>query len=171
MYLEIFVADFAVFRVFLGISQDFTEIPEFRGSATARNIRSPESWYQNLVWLGRHQNKGFRLLCPFFSLRPHSARFAHGLYFHLAPPGSLFTGYNGKGGTHGYSLSWSFIFLFSCPYLPCISQQLLLHNFFCKMSYTDLRNVLNLLPIAHLNASQKSCLFSLSLLIVSSPSL
>ena len=41
MYLEIFPADFAVFRVFLGISQDFAKIPEFRGSATARNIRSP----------------------------------------------------------------------------------------------------------------------------------
>ena len=25
-----------------GISRDFAEIPEFRGSATARNIRSPE---------------------------------------------------------------------------------------------------------------------------------
>ena len=44
MYLEIFLADFAVFCVFLGISRDFAEIPEFRGSATARNIRSPESW-------------------------------------------------------------------------------------------------------------------------------
>ena len=33
--------DFAVFRVFWGISRDFAEIPEFRGSATARNIRSP----------------------------------------------------------------------------------------------------------------------------------
>ena len=42
MYLEIFLADFAVFRVFLGISRDFAEIPEFRGSATARNIRSPD---------------------------------------------------------------------------------------------------------------------------------
>ena len=42
MYLEIFLADFAVFHVFLGISRDFAEIPEFRGSATARNIRSPE---------------------------------------------------------------------------------------------------------------------------------
>ena len=42
MYLEIFPADFAVFRVFLGISWDIAEIPEFRGSATARNIRSPE---------------------------------------------------------------------------------------------------------------------------------
>ena len=41
MYLEIFLADFAVFRVFLGISRDFAEIPEFRGSATVRNIRSP----------------------------------------------------------------------------------------------------------------------------------
>ena len=41
MYLEIFLADFAVFRVFWGISQDFAEIPEFRGSATVRNIRSP----------------------------------------------------------------------------------------------------------------------------------
>ena len=41
MYLEIFLADFAVFRVFLGISRDFAEIPEFCGSATARNIRSP----------------------------------------------------------------------------------------------------------------------------------
>ena len=41
IYLEIFLADFAVFRVFLGISRDFGEIPEFRGSATARNIRSP----------------------------------------------------------------------------------------------------------------------------------
>ena len=38
MYLEIFLADFAFF---LGISRDFTEIPEFRGSATKRNIRSP----------------------------------------------------------------------------------------------------------------------------------
>ena len=26
---------------FLGISRDFAEMPEFRGSATARNIRSP----------------------------------------------------------------------------------------------------------------------------------
>ena len=41
MYLEIFLADFAVFCVFLRISRDFAEIPEFRGSATARNIRSP----------------------------------------------------------------------------------------------------------------------------------
>ena len=43
MYLEIFLADFAVFRVFWGISRDFAESPEFRGSATARNIRSPDN--------------------------------------------------------------------------------------------------------------------------------
>ena len=42
MYSEIFLADFAVFRVFGGISRDFAEIPEFRGSATAWNIRSPD---------------------------------------------------------------------------------------------------------------------------------
>ena len=42
MYLDLFLADFMVFRVFLGISWGFAEIPEFRGSATARNIRSPE---------------------------------------------------------------------------------------------------------------------------------
>ena len=41
MYLEIFRGNFAVFRVFLGISRDFAEIPEFRRPATARNIRSP----------------------------------------------------------------------------------------------------------------------------------
>ena len=40
MYLEIFLADFAVFRVFLGISRDFAEIPEFRGFATA-NYQKP----------------------------------------------------------------------------------------------------------------------------------
>ena len=49
MYLEIFLADFAVFRVFLGISRDFAEIPEFRGSATARNIRSPVLRYEKFA--------------------------------------------------------------------------------------------------------------------------
>ena len=43
MYLEISPADFAVFRIFGGISRDFAEKPEFRGSATARNIRSPDN--------------------------------------------------------------------------------------------------------------------------------
>ena len=41
MYLDLFLADLAVFRVFFGISRDFAEIPEFCGSATTRNIRSP----------------------------------------------------------------------------------------------------------------------------------
>ena len=34
MYLVEFQANFAVFRVFLSISRDFADIPEFRGSAT-----------------------------------------------------------------------------------------------------------------------------------------
>ena len=46
MYLEIFLADFAVFRVFGGISRDFAEMPEFRGSVTVRNIRSPDIHFQ-----------------------------------------------------------------------------------------------------------------------------
>ena len=49
MYLEIFLADFTVFRVFWGISRDFAEIPEFRGSATARNIRSPALQFTSTV--------------------------------------------------------------------------------------------------------------------------
>ena len=47
MYLDLFLADFVVFRVFGGISRDFEEIPEYRGSATAQNIRSPD-YYQRL---------------------------------------------------------------------------------------------------------------------------
>ena len=51
MYLEIFLADFAVFRVFWGISRDFAGMPEFRGSATARNIRGPA---ETRVWKAAH---------------------------------------------------------------------------------------------------------------------
>ena len=51
MHLEIFLADFAVFRVFWGISRDFAEIPEFRGSATTQNIRSPGNTEVTLYWL------------------------------------------------------------------------------------------------------------------------
>ena len=43
MYLEIFLVDFTVFRVSLGILQDFAEITEFRVSATTQNIRSPDT--------------------------------------------------------------------------------------------------------------------------------
>ena len=57
MYLAIFLADFTVFRVSLGILRDFAEVPEFRGSATAQNIRSPDCSlvqpileYASLVW-------------------------------------------------------------------------------------------------------------------------
>ena len=49
MYLEIFLADFAVCRVFWGISRDFAGMPEFRGSATARNIRGPVQWITQFV--------------------------------------------------------------------------------------------------------------------------
>ena len=57
MYLEIFLVDFAVFRVFGGISRDFAEIPEFRGSATARNIRSPDL----LTWISALWNRHVKL--------------------------------------------------------------------------------------------------------------
>ena len=42
MYLIRFLPNFAVFCVFLWISRDFVDLPEFRGSATVRNIRSPD---------------------------------------------------------------------------------------------------------------------------------
>ena len=41
MHLVGFLTNFAVLRVFLWISRDSADITEFRGSATARNIRSP----------------------------------------------------------------------------------------------------------------------------------
>ena len=41
MYLVRFLANFAGFRVFWSISRDFADLVEIRGSATARNIRSP----------------------------------------------------------------------------------------------------------------------------------
>ena len=41
MYLIRFLPNFAVFFVFLWITRDFADLPEFHGSATARNIRSP----------------------------------------------------------------------------------------------------------------------------------
>ena len=51
MYLVEFLTNFAVFHVFLSISRDFADIPEFRGSATARNFRSPEYGDENLKML------------------------------------------------------------------------------------------------------------------------
>ena len=44
LYLKIFLADFAVFRVFLAISRDFAEIPEFRGSADRAKYQKPCTW-------------------------------------------------------------------------------------------------------------------------------
>ena len=43
MYLIRFLPNFVVFCMFLWISQDFADSPEFRGSTTAWNIRSPDS--------------------------------------------------------------------------------------------------------------------------------
>ena len=45
IYVIKFLANFAVVSVFLWISQDFVDLPEFRGSATLQNIRSPVFWY------------------------------------------------------------------------------------------------------------------------------
>ena len=56
MYLELFLADFAVFRFFGGISRDFAEIPEFRGSATARNIRSPDYL---MIWCSKNNRENY----------------------------------------------------------------------------------------------------------------
>ena len=50
MYLIRFLPNFAVFFVFLWISRDFADLPQFRGSATARNIRSPE--IPTFSWVG-----------------------------------------------------------------------------------------------------------------------
>ena len=40
-YLIRLLPNFAVFFVFLWISRDFADVPDFRSSATAQNIRSP----------------------------------------------------------------------------------------------------------------------------------
>jgi len=42
MYLIRFLPNFAVFFMFLWILRDFTDLPEFHGSMTTRNIRSPD---------------------------------------------------------------------------------------------------------------------------------
>ena len=44
MYVIRFLANFTVFSVFLWISWDFVDLPEFRGSTTLQNIRSPVFW-------------------------------------------------------------------------------------------------------------------------------
>ena len=43
-----YVLPTCIWKYFWRISQDFAEIPEFRGSATARNIRSPEKGSKRL---------------------------------------------------------------------------------------------------------------------------
>ena len=71
MYLEIFLADFAVFRVFGGISRDFAEMPEFRGSATARNMRSPDKSI-------RSENSPHHTLRFYIHYCPHISLFSSG---------------------------------------------------------------------------------------------
>ena len=60
MYFIRFLPNFAVFFVFLWISQDFAHLPEFRGSTTEQNIRSPD--FNQSSYLGRSdQNDLFHL--------------------------------------------------------------------------------------------------------------
>ena len=47
MYLEIFLADFAVFRVSEGISRDFAEIPEFSRVRDRAKYQKP--WIADLT--------------------------------------------------------------------------------------------------------------------------
>ena len=65
MYLIRFLPNFAVFCVFLWISPDFADLPEFRGSATARNIRSPDTSSWGILWL----TKGSLLILTFHIIR------------------------------------------------------------------------------------------------------
>ena len=57
MYLERFLTNFAGFRVFLWILRDFADLVEIRGSAAARNIRSPvilrsDRQWRRWSWMG-----------------------------------------------------------------------------------------------------------------------
>ena len=91
MYLVRFLANFAGFRLFLWISQDFADLLEIRGSTTARNIRTlyiacyvgcvtASSWLQCMLgmvwrvfrgftwnsWLhnrAKYQNPVYSMLC------------------------------------------------------------------------------------------------------------
>ena len=62
MYLVRFLANFAGFHVFWWISRDFADLVEIRGSATARNIRSPEYWNELSKRLSKRSHfKSFHL--------------------------------------------------------------------------------------------------------------
>ena len=83
MYLIRFLPNFVVFCVLLWLLQDFADIPEFHGSATAQNIRSPVyNKTKHFLYLPRLQRSLFRqnqsnisleVECnhyfPFFSVR------------------------------------------------------------------------------------------------------
>ena len=53
IYLRRFLPNFAEVCMFLWISRDFADLPEFRGSVTTRNIRSPVNTVRvsNPQWL------------------------------------------------------------------------------------------------------------------------
>ena len=64
---------------FRGISRDFAEIPEFRGSATARNIRSPVYSIKNYInhKNGNHcVNNDFANTCTFLAAQMRSITLA-----------------------------------------------------------------------------------------------
>ena len=83
MYLIRFLPNFVVFCVFLWLSRDFTDLPEFHGSAAVQNIRSPVcNKTKCFLYLRRLQRSLFRqnqsnisleVECnhyfPFFSVR------------------------------------------------------------------------------------------------------
>ena len=115
MYLEIFLADFAVFRFFGGISQDFAEIPEFRRSATARNIRGPV--------LGKISSEcnawSYESYLPTLPVFPGISK------FFIKSPGILVRAPNLPGNTYrGLFTIFSLILLFlpTLPVFPGISK-------------------------------------------------
>ena len=76
LYLEIFLADFTVYRVLLGISRDFAEKPEFRGSATAQNIRSPDySTFNAKFFIDNLQNINWNNICKHTDANQSFSRF------------------------------------------------------------------------------------------------
>ena len=63
MYLIRFLTNFAVFCMFLWISQNVVDLPEFRSSTTARNIRSPDITTLTLLLLQQwHQTNSQPML-------------------------------------------------------------------------------------------------------------
>ena len=71
MYLIRFLPNFVVFFVFLWISRDLVDLPEFHGSATAQNIRSPAFFLYVTISIPKKSLQSFKpqeilrwLSCP-----------------------------------------------------------------------------------------------------------